>query len=112
MGGYKALYVNISRLIFPGRVIGSDLEHPSVIADNKALALDINQLAYLIIIVQSGIADLNLDRSGVILNIKGAVDIARSVGRYDLSLDDDVLLDMDRLTLVHGLQCGDRSVGL
>ena len=98
------LEVDVGGLILGVLVLlEAQLRHAVVGAEGQALAFDINPLAAGELAVEGGLADLDVDAAGGVLDIELAVDIAFAVVGDDLALDPDVA-ELDTAGLVHFLQ--------
>ena len=116
---YQILDVDIRRLVLPGRVLTSKLEHAfsfgrlaAVVAQGKPLALHPDPLSELVIIVKRGLSYLDLYGSGLILDVEAAVDVAGNVSSGYQSRDDQVFIYLEGTALVKGLEFGNGGIGI
>ena len=107
----QILRLHVRSLIRLGRVLAAKLDHTVVRAESKTAALHIHPLTELVIIVQTILAELQLDTRGCVLDVQALVDIAGLVLGNNLTADDDVLFNGKRRTFsVHLLELQNRSI--
>ena len=81
----------------------------AVLAEREAVAIDIEDLADLVVVVGGRLADLEVEAAGLVLDVDLTVDVAVLVGGSDLSAEDIVLVDLYRGAVgpVEALEFGD-----
>ena len=108
----QVLRIDVGRVVLAGFILDAQLGHAVVGTDHQAGTVDIEPLAEMVVTVHGGLAHLDADGAGGVLDIEFAVQVAAPVAGDDLAADDHARADLDGMARldVHLLKLGDGRI--